>query len=278
MRLGQLEVWPLSDGTFKLDGGQMFGVVPKVMWEKKAPADERNRIRMGLNGLLVRTGRHNILVETGIGERFDAKFGDIYGVEKSASLPVQLAEHGLGWSDIDIVINTHFHFDHCGWNTRRDGGKLIPSFPRARYYVQRGEWEHAQHPTLRDRASYVRDLFEAAEAQTEFLEGDGEIAPGVSVEVLPGHNRHMQGVRIASEGEHVYFISDLVPMRPHLAYPWIAGLDLYPLETLANKQRLLPRLAEEKAIVVFPHDPEVPWARLVNREGKIEAEELKTEN
>jgi len=274
MRLGQFEVWPLSDGTFKLDGGQMFGVVPKVMWEKRAPADERNRIRMGLNGLLVRTGRYKILVETGIGERFDAKFADIYGVEKPTSLPAALAGHGLAWSDIDIVINTHLHFDHCGWNTRREGVKLIPSFPRARYFVQRGEWEHALRPTLRDRASYNPELFQAAEAQTEFLEGDQEIVPGVSVEVLPGHNRHMQGVRIESEGERVYFISDLVPMRPHLAYPWIGSLDLYPLDTLANKQRLLPRLVEEKAIVVFPHEPDVPWARLVRREGKIEAEEL----
>jgi glyoxylase-like metal-dependent hydrolase (beta-lactamase superfamily II) len=274
MRLGQFEVWPLSDGTFKLDGGQMFGVVPKVMWEKRAPADERNRIHMGLNSLLARTGRLNILIETGIGERFDAKFADIYGVEKSASLPAELARHGLAWSDIDIVINTHLHFDHCGWNTRREGGKLIPSFPRARYFVQRGEWEHALHPTLRDRASYNPELFEAAEGQTELLEGDHEVVPGVSVEVLPGHNRHMQGVRIESKGEQVYFISDLVPMRPHLAYPWIAGLDLYPLETLANKERLLPRLVEEKAIVVFPHDPDVPWARLTSREGKIEAEEL----
>ncbi|HME00168.1 MAG TPA: MBL fold metallo-hydrolase [Terriglobia bacterium] len=274
MRLGQFEVWPLSDGTFKLDGGQMFGVVPKVMWEKKAPVDERNRIRMGLNGLLVRTGKLNILIETGIGERFDAKFADIYGVEKSASLPAQLATHGLAWPDIDIVINTHLHFDHCGWNTRRDGGELIPSFPRARYYVQRGEWEHALHPTLRDRASYNPELFQVAEGQTEFLEGDQRIVPGVSVEVLPGHNRYMQGVRIESAGEQVYFISDLVPMRPHLAYPWIASLDLYPLETLANKQRLLPRLVEERAIVVFPHEADAPWATLVNRDGKIEAKGL----
>jgi len=274
MKLGQFEVWPLSDGTFKLDGGQMFGVVPKAMWEKKCPADERNLIRMGLNGLLVRTGRHNILVETGIGERFDAKFADIYRVEKSASLPAELAGHGLGWSDIDIVINTHLHFDHCGWNTRLEDGKLIPSFPLARYFVQRGEWEHALRPTLRDRASYIADLFQAAEAQMEFLEGDQEISRGVSVEVLPGHNRHMQAVRIESEGEQIYYISDLVPMRPHLAYPWIASLDLYPLETLANKQRLLPRLAGDRAIVVFPHDPDMPWARLVSRDGKIEAQEL----
>jgi len=272
MKLGQFEVWPISDGTFKLDGGQMFGVVPKVMWEKKAPADERNLIRMALNCLLVQTGEHNILIETGIGERFDAKFADIYRVQKSTSLPAELARHGLSWPDIDIVINTHLHFDHCGWNLRVDDGRLVASFPRARYFVQRGEWEHALHPTLRDRASYIADRFQTAESHTEFLEADQEILPGVSVEVLPGHNRNMQAVRIESEGQAVYFISDLVPMRPHVAYPWIASVDLYPLETLAQKQRLLPRLAEEKAIVVFPHEPDMPWARLVDKDGKIEAE------
>jgi glyoxylase-like metal-dependent hydrolase (beta-lactamase superfamily II) len=274
MRLGQFTIWALSDGKFKLDGGQMFGVVPKVMWERKVPADGRNRIPMGLTCLLVRTGQHNIMIETGIGDKFDAKFADIYGVEKPTSLPAELAKYGLGLPDIDIVINTHLHFDHCGWNTRRNGGKTVATFPRARYYVQRGEWEHACQPTVRDRASYIEEFFHAAEPQTELLEGDQEIVPGVSVEVLPGHTRHMQAVRVESEGEQAYFISDLVPMRVHLPYAWIMSFDLYPLETLANKQRLLPRLVEEKALVVFPHDPDVPWARLVNRGGRIEAEPI----
>jgi glyoxylase-like metal-dependent hydrolase (beta-lactamase superfamily II) len=171
--------------------------------------------------------------------------------------------------DIDIVINTHLHFDHCGWNVRSENGELVPTFPRARYLVQRGEWEDAHHTTERNRASYVAHFFAAAEAQTEFLEGDTEIVPGVRVEVGAGHTRCMQCVRVESEGDTAYFPSDLVPTNSHLAFPWMTSFDLYPLATLANKKRLLPEMAEAKALLVFPHDPCVPWARLVNIESRI---------
>lgn len=269
MKLGEFDVHLLSDGIFALDGGQMFGVVPKVLWEKKTPADARNRIRMGLNCLLIQKGGQNILIETGIGEKFDAKLNDIYAVNHTTTLPAELKKKGLELSDIHMVINSHLHFDHCGWNTRLDHGKLVPTFPRARYVVQREEWEHALQPTERDRASYVPDFFLAAEAQTMFLEGNAQIAPGISVEVTAGHNRSMQCVRIESEGETVYFISDLVPTQAHLRFPWIMAFDLYPLETLSNKQRLLPQLAEQEAVVVFPHDADMPWVRLVQTENKI---------
>lgn len=272
MKLGKFDIAVLSDGTFALDGGQVFGVVPKVLWEKKAPADTRNRVRMGLNCLLVQTGRHSILIETGIGDKYDAKFADIYDVQKPATLLDQLRGHGLAPEDIDVVINTHLHFDHCGWNARRDGAKLVPTFPRARYHVQRAEWEHALHPTERDRASYIADFFSPVEAQTDFLSTDQEILPGIRVEVVPGHNRNMQCVWIESEGRRVCFISDLVPTRAHLAYPWIMSLDLYPMETLANKKRLLPHLARDQTVVIFPHDDEVRWATLTEREGRISAE------
>ena len=271
MKLGNFELLALSDGTFALDGGQMFGVVPKTLWEKKLPADARNRVRLGLNCLLVRTGRHNVLIETGIGDKFNAKYSDIYGIEKTTTLPDQLREAGLALGDIDIVINTHLHFDHCGWNTRRENGRVIPTFPRARYFVQLGEWEHALHPTERDKASYVLEFFRTAEIQTEFLEGNGEIVPGVRVEVASGHTRDLQCVWIESEGQSACFISDLVPTRAHLPYPWIMSFDLYPLETLANRHRLLPQLLERDALVIFPHDPEVPWARLEEIDGKIVA-------
>ena len=269
MRLGNFELHLLSDGTFALDGGQMFGVVPKVLWEKKLPADGRNRVLMGLNCLLVKAGSRNILIETGIGEKFDAKLNDIYDVSHTTTLPGELARLGLTPDDIHIVINTHLHFDHCGWNTRRENGKLVPAFPRARYFVQRGEWEHALHPTERDRASYVQDFFLAAENQTEFLDGESEIIPGIRVEVVPGHNRNMQCVRIESGGRQACFISDLVPTQAHLRFPWIMSFDLYPLETLANKQRILPQLAEVKALVIFPHDASAPWVRLIESDGKI---------
>jgi glyoxylase-like metal-dependent hydrolase (beta-lactamase superfamily II) len=271
MKLGDFEIWPISDGTFRLDGGQMFGVVPKVLWEKKTPADARNRILMALNCVLVRAGDRNVLIETGIGDKFDAKFQDIYDVRKTTTLPAEIKRHDLALEDIHVVINSHLHFDHCGWNTRRDGAGLRPSFPRARYYVQKGEWEHALGPTERDRASYIEEFFQTAEPQTEFLHGDTEVMPGIRVEVVAGHNRDIQCVWIESQGQQACFISDLVPTHYHLAYPWIMSFDLYPLETLANKKRLLPQLVERKTVVIFPHDVEMPWATLVECDGTIGA-------
>ena len=269
MQLGEFELLAVSDGTFALDGGQMFGVVPKRLWERKAPADKSNRIQLSLTCLLIRTGRLNILVETGIGDKFDAKFMEIYDVRHPPTLPASLQNAGVKPEDVHIVINTHLHFDHCGWNTRRLEGKTVPTFPKARYLIQRGEWERALNPSERERASYIDEFFRPAEAQTEFLDGETEIAPGIRVEVVPGHTRHLQCVRIESQGECAYFISDTVPMAAHLAFPWIMSFDLYPMETLASKKRLLPELAHRQAIVIFPHETAAPWLRLVEREGKI---------
>ncbi|HZP01660.1 MAG TPA: MBL fold metallo-hydrolase [Terriglobia bacterium] len=272
MKLGRFELIALSDGTFTLDGGQIFGVVPKPLWEKKLPADERNRVRLALTCLLVLTGDHKVLIETGIGDKFDPKYADIYGIQHATTLPDDLSRHGIRPEDVDIVINTHLHFDHCGWNTRREGEKLVASFPRARYFIQRGEWEHALAPTERDRASYVEEFFDPAKAQTELLDGNQEIVKGISVEVVPGHTRNLQCVRIESEGQQAYFISDLMPTRAHLPYPWIMSFDLYPMDTLANKRRLLPELAKNKVLIVFPHDPELVWARLIETNGKLAIE------
>lgn len=269
MKLGAFEIHALSDGTFGLDGGQMFGVVPKVLWEKKLPADERNRVRLGLTCLLVKTRRYNVLIETGIGDKFDAKFADIYGVNHSSRLPDELSRHGIGPGDVDIVINTHLHFDHCGWNTRREGLKIVPTFPNARYFMQRAEWEHALHPSERDRASYFEEWFAPAEPQTVLVDGDHEIVPGVRVELAPGHVKDLQCVWMESEGQRACFVSDLVPTRAHIPYPWIMAFDLYPMETLASKKRLLPRLAEEGVLTVFPHDPDVPWGTLSEAGGKL---------
>lgn len=269
MKLGAFEIYALSDGTFGLDGGQMFGVVPKVLWEKKLPADERNRVRLGLTCLLVRTGKYNVLIETGIGDKFDAKRTEIYNIDHSPSLLDDLSRHGLSVEDVDIVINTHLHFDHCGWNTRREGTEIVPTFSKARYFMQREEWEHALHPNERDKASYIEEWFAPAEPQTVFVEGACEIVPGIRVELAPGHIRDMQCVWVESEGRRACFISDLVPTHAHLPFPWIMAFDLYPMETLASKKRLLPRLAEQGTLVVFPHDAEVPWGILKETEGKL---------
>jgi glyoxylase-like metal-dependent hydrolase (beta-lactamase superfamily II) len=249
----------------------MFGVVPKTLWERKAPADERNRIRLSLTCLLIQTGRQNILVETGLGDKFDAKFKDIYDVQHPTTLLAGLDDLGVKPEDIHLVINTHLHFDHCGWNTRRVNGETVPTFPRARYFIQRGEWERALNPTERERGSYREEFFLAAEPQTEFLQGDAEIMPGIRLEVVPGHTRHLQCVRIESGNECAYFISDVVPTAAHLPYAWIMSFDLYPLETLAGKKRLLPELARKRALVIFPHDLNEPCVRLVENEGEIEA-------
>ena len=272
MKLGAFELHAISDGSFLLDGGQMFAVIPKPLWEKKFASDERNRVRLGLTCLLIQTGRKNILVETGIGDKFDAKFSGIYGVDHSRSLPDELRKLGLDPQDIDIVINTHLHFDHCGWNVQNNNGKLVPTFPRARYLVQRGEWEDAHCTTERNRASYLEHFFAAAEAQTELLDGDTEIVPGVRVEVGTGHTRCMQCVRIESEGDTTYFPSDLVPTIAHIPFPWMTSFDLYPTETLANKKRFLPELADARALLIFAHDPCIPWTRLVKVDGKISTE------
>ena len=272
MKLGNFDLQILLDGTIALDGGQMFGVVPKPLWERKIAADSRNRVRLGLNCLLVRTGRHNVLIETGIGDKFGPKYVDIYGIEKSTTLLAELGKAGLKPEDIDVVVNTHLHFDHCGWNTRRENGKVRATFPRARYFIQQGEWEHALHPTERDTASYVTEFFRPAETQTEYLEGTQEIVPGIRVEVAPGHTRHMQCVWIESEGECACFVGDLLPTRAHLPYPWIMAFDLYPLETLAQRQRLFPELAERNVLVILPHDLEAPCVRLREKDGKMLAE------
>jgi glyoxylase-like metal-dependent hydrolase (beta-lactamase superfamily II) len=269
MKLGAFDIHALSDGTFGLDGGQMFGVVPKVLWEKKLPPDERNLVRLGLTCLLVRTGQYNVLIETGIGDKFDDKRNGIYNIDHSPSLLDDLSRHGLGVEDVDIVINTHLHFDHCGWNTRRQGREIVPTFPKARYFMQRAEWEHAMHPNERDRASYLEEWFAPAEPQTVFIEGAYQIAPGIRVELAPGHIRDMQCVWIESEGTRACFISDLVPTRAHLPFPWIMAFDLYPMDTLESKKRLLPQLAEEDVLIVFPHDADVPWGKIVEVEGKL---------
>lgn len=277
MKLGDFEIHPLSDGTFALDGGQMFGVVPKMLWEKKIPSDSRNRLKLGLNGILVRTGRENVVIETGIGDKFDRKFADIYAVDHSTNLLDELARHGLKPAEVDVVINSHLHFDHCGWNTRREGGRTVPTFTRATYYVQRGEWQHALAPTERDRASYIEEFFRPAESQTVFLEGDQEILPGIRAQVAPGHTRDLQVVWIESRGERACFLSDLVPTTAHVAYPWIMAFDLYPLETLASKKRVLPEIARDGAAVIFGHEATMPWARLEEQDGKIVARKLEEE-
>ena len=273
--LGDFELTVISDGIYHLDGGAFFGVVPKVMWERRLPADEKNRVPSGLNSLVVRTGDHTVLIETGVGNKLSEKMVQIYG--QPALLLDNLSAAGFAPEDFDIVINTHLHFDHCGWNTIRQGGKVVATFPKAQYYVQQGEWQYAQKASERDRISYISDNYDplAASGQMQLLRGDQEIVPGVSVRVLRGHTEHMQAVMITSGGKTACYISDLIPTVAHLDIAWTTGFDLFPLDTLANRKRYYAQAIPEKWLTVFTHDVKIPWAYVDKDEkGKMELKNL----
>ena len=273
MKLGEFELAIISDGYFRLDGGAMFGVVPRPLWEKKLPPDERNRVRLAMNCLLIQAHGKNIIVDAGIGEKYTAKFQDIYGIEHTTTLPTSLRARGLALEDVDVVVDTHLHFDHCGWNTSRAAdGSLRPTFPRATYWIPRGEWEHGLAPSERDRASYVRENFCPLEgaAQIHWIEKDEEIVPDVEVVRIPGHTPHMRAVRVRSRGQTAVYFCDLVPTTAHLPYAWMMGYDLEPLVTLEQKKRWLPLAAREGWLCFFCHDPAIPAAYLEEREGCFE--------
>jgi glyoxylase-like metal-dependent hydrolase (beta-lactamase superfamily II) len=274
MRLGDVEFHMLHDGRFRLDGGAMFGVIPRPMWERVLPADERNRVILAMNSLLIRAGGKNILVETGAGEKWDERRRDIFAFEGQPRLLGQLAARGLTPEKIDIVVNTHLHFDHCGWNTRIVNGMAVPTFANAQYVVQRGELEHAHNPTERDRASYIPDNFEPMEAsgQWRLLDRDEEIVPGVELLRMPGHTADMMGVRLSGGGETAVLFADLVPTRAHLPPAWVMGYDSYPLTTLENKKKWLADAVRNRWIALFGHDVQVPAARLRESGGKISVE------
>ena len=274
MHLGEIEVLYLDGGKFGLDGGAMFGVVPKVLWEKKSPPDEKNRIRMRANSLLVRAANKTVVVETGNGTQWDPKLRAIYAIQDGDPLLDSLAKAGVQPGQVDLVINTHLHFDHAGGNTRLASGRVVPTFPRAWYIVQRGELEHAMNPTERDRASYFPENIQAVsnEERWELLEGDQEILPGISVARIPGHNADIQAVKITGGGKTLAFVADLLPTRHHIPLPWIMAYDLYPLETLETKRLWVRRIVEEGWIVVFGHDPDIAAATLQERDGKIDCD------
>jgi len=276
MKLGDLTLTVVSDGEFRLDGGAMFGVVPRVMWEKEKPADERNRIRMGTNCLLIARGNELLLIDTGIGDKHDSRFQENYGMDPNAvRLPEAIRRAGYELGDVTHVLLSHLHFDNCGWNTREQEGKLVPTFPKARYWLQRGEVAHGRKPNERDRASYFpvnwEPLFEAGVA--ELFADEAEPIRGVRAVRAPGHNADMCIVLIdGGGGKKAAFWADLVPTTAHVPYPWIMGYDLYPLTTLENKKKWLPQAAAEGWLGVFEHDAVTPWARIVEEKpGRFRA-------
>ena len=267
--LGDFELTAVTDGGYFLDGGAYFGVVPKVLWEKKVKVDEKNRVLTGLNSVVVRTDDLTVLIETGVGNKLPEKMAKIHG--NPAKLLDNLAVAGVAPEDIDIVINSHLHFDHCGWNTIVKNGQIVPTFPRAKYYAQEGEWKHA-HENQRDGVSYLTENYDrlVESGRMKLLRGDAEIVPGISVRVYPGHTRDMQAILVQSGEQTACYISDLIPTSAHLDLNWVMGFDLYPVETIESRKKYYAESVPGKWLTMFTHDPDIPWAYVEkNENGKM---------
>ena len=254
----------------------MFGIVPKALWEKEKPADDRNRIAMDMNCLLIRDGAGNVvLVETGAGPKLTERAKENFGLDGAPRLLDELALRGVRPDEVTLVVNTHLHFDHAGGNTYRDGEKVVPTFPRASYVFQRLEWEDAIAPNERTRGSYLADDFAPLEAagKLELVDESVEILPGIRLDRVQGHTRGTQTVRVSDGGQTLFFSSDFMPDRHHLPLPWIPAFDLFPLDTLAAKKLVLRRAIDERWIVAFTHD--VPrFGRIGEDDGRFRFEEL----
>ena len=278
LTLGDFELSVFSDGTYPLDGGAFFGVVPKVMWSRKVASDDKNYVTAGLNTLVIRsdnprTGKQTVLVETGMGNKLSPRMAKFYG--QPAKLLDDLAAGGIAPEDVDIVVNSHLHFDHCGWNTVRTAdGKFAATFPRAKYYAPEGEWQYARHPSERDSISFLSENYDplVESGQMTLLKGGEEIVPGISVRTFPGHTAHMQAILVQSQGKTACYISDLIPTTAHIDLTWGMGFDLYPLQTIESKKQYYAQAIPEKWLTVFTHDPKTPWACVEKDElGKMVA-------
>ncbi len=274
MKLGDFELVPLLDGYFRLDGGAMFGVVPKTLWEKRAPADERNRITMAMRPLLVR-GDHVMIIDAGCGDKMDAKFADIYGFDRRENLDATMARAGVRAEDIEIVLASHLHFDHAGGFTARDAsGAVRPRFPNARYLANQGEWDDATHPHERNRASYFAENFVPLQEAgvLERMPDEAAVAPGIRVRRTNGHTRFHQIVYIESGGKTAVFAADLMPTTAHVDLPWIMAYDLYPMETLEFKRAFVKEAIEREYLIFFEHDPAVAAGYIRQKDKRLYVE------
>ena len=273
--VGDFRIHALEAGTQQLDGGAMFGVVPKPLWERRIPADERNRIPLALRCLLVEAPQALVLIETGVGNKESAKFRDIYGLDNGGTpdrLHDQIREAGFVPDDVDVVINTHLHFDHAGGNTFRDDeGAVRLAFRRARYHVQLQEWNWAHTLNERIQASYLPHNFDPvmAEQRWTLLDGQAEVLPGIRVLPTPGHCPGHQSVLLHSAGDTACYLGDLVPTFSHLPLPWIMGYDVEPLRTLEAKRDLLQRAVDEHWLLVSVHDPDTSWGRAAGSGDRV---------
>ena len=279
MTFGDFELTPLLDGYFRLDGGAMFGVVPKTLWEKRAPADDRNRIRMAMRPLLVRPPDGPLmLIDAGAGDKMDEKSTAIYGFDRAESLDVTMGRAGVQAEDIGVVLASHLHFDHAGgFTTREPGGAIVPRFPNARYVVNRDEWDDATHPHERNRASYLAENYvPLGEAGVlDLMDGDGEVLPGVRVRRTGGHTRAHQVIYVESGGATAVFAADLMPTTAHVDVPWIMAYDLYPMETLGFKRTFVREAIDREYLIFFEHDPDVAAGYIREKDKRLYVEPVR---
>jgi glyoxylase-like metal-dependent hydrolase (beta-lactamase superfamily II) len=274
MRIGEFEVFSLSDGTLRLDGGAMFGVVPKILWERRIPADAQNRVTLSLRPLLIRTPTQHILIDAGVGDKLSPKEAEMYGLDRTEHLELSLARVGVTAREIDVVIATHLHLDHAGGFTRLVDGVLGPTFPNARYVVRRGEWEDATHPHERSRASYLSENFLpiAQAGLLDLIDDDLDVVPGIRAVRTGGHTHHHQIVRLESGGRTAVFAGDLIPTAAHIDAAWIMGYDLYPMDTLAYKRALLREAIAGEYVIFFEHDPTLAAGLVRRDQGRTRVE------
>ena len=273
---GDLQLVSVNDGLFRLDGGAMFGVVPRPLWEKKTAPDDRNRIQLAMRPLVVEGPWGRMIIDCGAGDKWDARQIDIYAFDRTRHLDHSLADAGLSAASIDVALATHLHFDHFGGATRRDGAAIVPRFGNARYVIRAAEWEDATHPHERNRASYLPDDFLPLKSAgvVDFYEDDGVVKPGVRVERTGGHSGQHQIVYIESGGKTAVFAADLIPTTGHIQNPWIMGYDLFPMQTLAVKKRVIREAIDREHLIFFEHDPFVAAGYIREKDGRRHVEQV----
>ena len=277
LKLGGKEVYSIIENSFKIDGGAMFGVVPRIIWERLMVPDERNMITLDLNLLLVKSNGKNILIDTGMGNTLNEKQKKIYGVEKESNLENSLSDIGLTTESIDFVILSHLHFDHAGGIVGLNSkGEKVPRFPKAKYIIQSEEWKYALQPDERTKATYSVENFRALEelGEINLVSGEKEIVPGIKVKLTGGHTKGQQVVFIQGGGETIVYPSDIIPTVSHLRVPYVAGVDIYPLEVMETKRKLINECLQNNWMIAFDHEIDPKVCRLEKKDDKIEVKKV----